>query len=93
MNWNRPPPLTLARTADGFLPLLLACYYLNPRSSGYANSLLVVASVLFYAKGGGSFTALMLASIAFNYRMAIAVDQARTTGRDQRMLALAVSIT
>ena len=75
-----------------FLPLLLACYYLNPRSSGYANSLLVVASVLFYAKGGGSFTALMLASIAFNYRMAIAVDRARTTGHDRQVLALAVAI-
>jgi len=39
----------------------------------YANWLLLVASVIFYAKGGGTFTWLMLASIAFNYWMAIAV--------------------
>jgi D-alanyl-lipoteichoic acid acyltransferase DltB (MBOAT superfamily) len=38
----------------------------------YANWLLLVASVIFYAKGGGAFTWLMLASIAFNYWMAIA---------------------
>ena len=39
----------------------------------YANVLLVGASVLFYARGGGAFTWLMLASITFNYLMAIAV--------------------
>jgi alginate O-acetyltransferase complex protein AlgI len=47
------------------------------RSHGaYANWLLLIASLIFYAKGGGPFTALMLASIAFNYWMAIAVGRA-----------------
>src|SRR5205085_2418812 len=45
--------------------------------AAYANWLLLVASVIFYAKGGGAFTWLMLGSIAFNYSMAIAVDRAR----------------
>ena len=70
-----------------FLPLLLALYFLQdlalyfgrsqPTAHGaYANWLLLVASVIFYAKGGGAFTWLMLGSIAFNYWMAIAVDRA-----------------
>jgi alginate O-acetyltransferase complex protein AlgI len=46
--------------------------------AGYANVLLLGASVLFYAKGGGSFTWLMLGSIAFNYGMAIVVARERS---------------
>lgn len=67
-----------------FLPILLGLYFL-PAASGdrrhgrYANWLLLVASVVFYAKGGGPFTWLMLGSIAFNYWMAIAVDRRRDT--------------
>jgi alginate O-acetyltransferase complex protein AlgI len=62
-----------------FLPVLLALYFIkgSREHASYGNWLLLVASVLFYAKGGGAFTWLMLASIAFNYWMAIAVDRAR----------------
>jgi alginate O-acetyltransferase complex protein AlgI len=58
----------------------------------YGNWLLLVASVIFYAKGGGSFTWLMLASIAFNYWVAIAVDRASSTPAARRRLALAVTV-
>ncbi|MBW8867438.1 MAG: MBOAT family protein, partial [Acidobacteria bacterium] len=69
-----------------FLPILLALYFAptagrpgHPTVHGaYGNWLLLVASVIFYAKGGGAFTWLMLGSIAFNYWMAIAVDRARS---------------
>ena len=63
-----------------FLPVLLALYFAPAsRSHGrYGNWLLLVASVIFYAKGGGSFTWLMLASIAFNYFMAILVAARRS---------------
>ena len=66
-----------------FLPILLALYFGTfSRTHGrYGNWLLLVASVIFYAKGGGTFTWLMLGSIAFNYWMAIAVDRARTDVR------------
>ncbi|HXI27320.1 MAG TPA: MBOAT family O-acyltransferase, partial [Vicinamibacterales bacterium] len=68
-----------------FLPILLALYFAPAIGRGahrivhgaYGNWLLLVASVVFYAKGGGAFTWLMLGSIAFNYWMAIAVDRAR----------------
>jgi alginate O-acetyltransferase complex protein AlgI len=60
-----------------FLPVLLALYFVRRVHASYANWLLLIASVIFYAKGGGAFTWLMLGSIAFNYWMAIAVDRAR----------------
>jgi alginate O-acetyltransferase complex protein AlgI len=87
-----------------FLPVLLTLYFAGDlargfRSGGrphgaYGNWLLLAASVLFYAKGGGAFTWLMLGSIAFNYWMAIAVDRARASSetRARTLLAVAVAV-
>ena len=77
-----------------FLPILLALYFItgSREHSSYGNWLLLVASVIFYAKGGGAFTWLMLGSIAFNYRMAIAVDRAHGTPAARQRLAFAVSV-
>jgi alginate O-acetyltransferase complex protein AlgI len=79
-----------------FLPVLLALYFAGgSREHGrYANWLLLVFSVIFYAKGGGAFTWLMLASIAFNYWSAIAVDRARARSQAaaQRRVAFAVAV-
>ena len=63
-----------------FLPALLALYFVQRRHGSYANWLLLVFSVVFYAKGGGAFTWLMLGSIAFNYGMAIWVERAKARG-------------
>src|SRR5579859_7831100 len=57
----------------------------------YANWLLLVASVIFYEKGGGAFTWLMLASITFNYLMAIAVDRVHGTPAAKFRLSAAVT--
>jgi alginate O-acetyltransferase complex protein AlgI len=77
-----------------FLPVLLALYFatLSREHGAYGNGLLLVASILFYVKGGGAFTWLMLASIAFNYGMAIAVDRARGTPACRRLLVAAVAL-
>ena len=84
-----------------FLPILLALYFVTDIARGgrqagvhgtYGNVLLLVASVIFYATGGGSFTWLVLASIAFNYWMAIAVDRAGGRSAARRRLAVAVTI-
>ena len=80
-----------------FLPVLLALYFAQrgPVHGAYANGLLLAASVLFYAKGGGAFTWLMLGSIGFNYWMALAVDRARGAGRESTAalrLKIAVAI-
>ena len=80
-----------------FLPVLLALYFLPTLKGsayakrphgGYANLLLLTASVLFYARGGGAFTWLMLGSIAFNYFMAIAVAR----DRSKAWLAAAIAV-
>ena len=77
-----------------FLPVLLALYFLKRPHAAYANWLLLIASVIFYAKGGGAFTWLMLGSIAFNYWMAIAVEhvKADSAGRAKSLVAVAVAI-
>jgi alginate O-acetyltransferase complex protein AlgI len=77
-----------------FLPVLLALYFapLSRTHGAYGNWLLLVASVVFYATGGGSFTWLMLASIAFNYWMAIAVDRVHGQPAARRRLALVVGV-
>ncbi len=73
-----------------FLPVLLALYFagFSRTHAAYGNWLLLIASVLFYAKGGGAFTWLMLGSIAFNYWMAIAI----AGRRDKRLLALTIGV-
>ena len=78
-----------------FLPLLLGLYFIrgSREHAGYGNWLLLAASVIFYAAGGGAFTWLMLGSIAFNYWMAIAVDRAFGTPAASRRLACAVTVT
>jgi alginate O-acetyltransferase complex protein AlgI len=77
-----------------FLPVLLALYFATFRREhgSYGNWLLLAASVIFYATGGGAFTWLMLASIAFNYFMAIAVDRHRDRPSARPILAVAVGV-
>jgi alginate O-acetyltransferase complex protein AlgI len=48
-----------------FLPIVLAAYYLLPRAG--KNALLLAASVWFYGIGEGYYTAVVMASIVFNY--------------------------
>jgi alginate O-acetyltransferase complex protein AlgI len=81
-----------------FLPILLALYFapLSRVHGPYGNWLLLLASLMFYAKGGGSFTWLMLASIAFNYWIAIAIaglkPSATTRGPQARKWLLAFAV-
>ena len=76
-----------------FLPVLLALYFVRRVHAAYANWLLLVASILFYAKGGGGFTWLMLGSITFNYWMAIAVDRARQVSDERARLIVGLAVT
>ena len=74
--------------------MLLAAYFAQPSRvhAAYGNWLLLAASVLFYASGGGAFTWLMIASIAFNYAMAIAVDRRRGTSAARLLVGVAVTV-
>ena len=60
-----------------FLPIVLLLH-LVPRPV-WRNSLLLVASIVFYASGAGAFTSLILTSIVVNYVAALAVDRHRGT--------------
>ena len=59
----------------GFLPVLLAFYYLAPVRA--RNALLVVASIVFYARDGGAFTWVIIGSILVNTTAAIWVERLR----------------
>jgi alginate O-acetyltransferase complex protein AlgI len=76
-----------------FLPALLAAYFapLSLEHGRWGNWALLAASVVFYAKGGGAFTWLVLGSIAFNWAAAIGVDRARGTPAGHRRLTLSVA--
>jgi len=62
-----------------FLPVTFLAYYLTPRA--WRNVTLALASILFYAWGEPRFLILLVVSIAINYRLAIAIDAARSPAR------------
>lgn len=66
-----------------FLPVTIGVYYVIPRLWGLRNVWLLAASLLFYAWGEPSFVFIMLASIAFNYVMALLIDVSRGRKRLQ----------
>ncbi|HEY7789411.1 MAG TPA: MBOAT family protein [Vicinamibacterales bacterium] len=73
-----------------FLPALLGLYFLPGRA--HRNGVLLGASIVFYLAGGRWFTFLMLGSIAFNYRIAIAIDRRHGQPGAPRLLAVAVGV-
>jgi alginate O-acetyltransferase complex protein AlgI len=77
-----------------FLPVLLGLVFATSgsRHREAANLLLLGGSLVVYAKGGGAFLWLMLASIAFNYVMAIAVDRSRGTPAARTLVGVAVVV-
>lgn len=68
-----------------FLPAFLLLYYLLP----WKNSVLLVASLLFYAWGEPRFVPLLMASALLNYGFGLAIARAGT----QRKLVLAAGVT
>ena len=73
-----------------FLPVLLALYQLP--GARYRNWLLLAASIIFYTRGAGSFTWLVIGLIAFNYTAARVIDAYRATMLGRWLLAGAIAI-
>ena len=71
-----------------FLPAVLGCYYLL--SKRIRNPFLLLASLVFYAWGTGKFVFIMVASILFNYAMAMVLTRVKKLL--WRRLALVVTI-
>lgn len=61
-----------------FLPVLLIAYY-NPicRRRWFANLILLIASVFFYARGEPVFVVVMLFSIFLNWGFALLISSNR----------------
>ncbi|MEW8966937.1 MBOAT family protein [Exiguobacterium alkaliphilum] len=67
-----------------FLPIVLILYYVSPRF--LKNTVLLVASLLFYAWGEPIYTAVMLASIVMNYAFGLLVDNNRDNKKKAKWL-------
>lgn len=73
-----------------FLPLVLLFYYLIREN--LRNYLLLVSSLIFFAWGGVSYTALLIISISFNYFLGLGVGKNPGSTSSKRYLAAGVLI-
>lgn len=71
-----------------FLPVLLVAYFLSPRC--FKNSILLLASLLFYAWGETFYVGILLASIAVNYIAGLLIAQHRQSFRVRWVIGLAI---
>ncbi|RJF75956.1 MBOAT family O-acyltransferase [Rhodopseudomonas palustris] len=71
-----------------FLPLLLLLYWSVPRPA--RNAVLLVASIVFYVWGERFFFVVMLASIAANWLIGLALDALEGPTQRKAMVAFAV---
>jgi alginate O-acetyltransferase complex protein AlgI len=74
----------------GFLPLLLLAHTLTPRPA--RNTLLLAASLLFYAWGERLYVVILLASIALNYGAALVLDHLESLLGRRLAVALVVAV-
>ncbi len=71
-----------------FLPVVLLLHALAPRP--FKNTVLLVASLIFYFWGEKFFVFVMLASIAGNYVFGLLIDRWRGSAAGKRILAVAI---
>lgn len=73
-----------------FFPVVFFVYHALPVR--WKNPFLATASILFYAWGEPRFVILMLLSVAFNFRCALAMERAATGHRRKTILLAAVAV-
>ncbi|SOB90702.1 alginate O-acetyltransferase complex protein AlgI [Ureibacillus xyleni] len=71
-----------------FLPIVIILYFISPK--WFRNTLLLIASLFFYAWGEPKYVVLMLLSIIVNYIMGIVIDKA--DAKSKRLTLLIVTI-
>ncbi len=72
-----------------FLPLVLAAYFALPQRWG--NAALLIASLCFYVWGEGTYIAIVLFSVAFNWAVGRKLGVAQSASASRRWLALGVA--
>ncbi|RYM34749.1 MBOAT family protein [Brumimicrobium glaciale] len=73
-----------------FLPLLLILYYLTPKK--YRNYTILLASLLFYAWGGVSYTLILIGSILVNYLFVKQIEKNNSLKKTWLIIGLIVNI-
>jgi alginate O-acetyltransferase complex protein AlgI len=73
-----------------FLPLTLLGYYLVRKD--FRNYLLLIASLIFFAWGGVSFTFILIISILLNYLFGLKIQKTLDTGNAYRWLFVGISV-
>jgi alginate O-acetyltransferase complex protein AlgI len=73
-----------------FLPLTLLGYYLSPK--GIKNYWLLLASLVFFAWGGVSYTLIIVCSIIVNYFFGLLIDKHKNSAKAKRFLYGGVTI-
>ena len=72
-----------------FLPITFILYYIVPNK--FKNSILLVASMIFYAWGGLLYFPLLLFSIIVNYILGLKIDKYKDNkGKDRRILIYSI---
>lgn len=71
-----------------FLPVLLVVYYITPKK--FRNYFLLLASLVFYAWGGVSYTVILIVSVIFNFL--IAKQIAKNNASKKRWLQIGITI-
>lgn len=74
-----------------FLPFSLLLYYITPGK--LKNSLLLIASLFFYAWGEPIYVVLMIVSCVVNYTLALCIDKYRGTTRSKIALISSIAIS
>jgi alginate O-acetyltransferase complex protein AlgI len=73
-----------------FLPIVIIIYFLSPTK--LRNTILLLASLLFYAWGEPKYVLLMLFSVFINYLFGLFVETGKTKGQKKFALVLSVII-
>ena len=73
-----------------FLPIVILLVMICPRK--WHNSILLVASLVFYAWGGVSFSIIILLSILINYFVGLMIDKTAGTKKSKAFLFLGIGV-
>jgi len=73
-----------------FLPLILTVYFLLKRQ--WRNAFLFISSVLFYMWGEGTYVAILLLCIIFNYYIALFIEKAGAVSQTKSRKFVSVAI-
>ena len=73
-----------------FLPITLLIYYISPKK--VKNSIILLASLIFYAWGEPIYIFLMLGTIIFDYFMALKIDKYKEMKKNKALFLFTITV-